>query len=154
MGAILWLASYPKSGNTWMRAFLHNLMQNPDRPFDINRLNDYTVGESLTPMYQTLDPRPGSQYSFEEVAAMRPKVQAMMTHASPDTVFAKIHHMLAESFGHPLVNPEVTAGAIYMVRNPLDVSISYAHHLGVSLDESIEVMNRQGAHTRNDDRHV
>jgi hypothetical protein len=154
MGAILWLASYPKSGNTWMRAFLHNLLRNPDQPFDINNLTNFTLGESLTPWFQKLDPRPASEYSFEEVAAMRPQVHRMMTEASPDTVFAKIHNMLAESFGHPLVNMDVTAGAIYMVRNPLDVAISYAHHMGVSVDDSITVMNKPGAHTGNDDRHV
>lgn len=32
MGGIIWLASYPKSGNTWMRAFLHNLLRNPSAP--------------------------------------------------------------------------------------------------------------------------
>ena len=38
MGAIIWLASYPKSGNTWMRAFLHNLLMNTREPVDINSL--------------------------------------------------------------------------------------------------------------------
>ena len=30
MGKIIWLASYPKSGNTWLRAFLHNFLRNPE----------------------------------------------------------------------------------------------------------------------------
>jgi hypothetical protein len=154
MGAILWLASYPKSGNTWMRAFLHNLLQNPERPFDINQLTNFTLGESLTPWFKKLDSRPAAEYSFEEIAAMRPKVHRMMTEASADTVFAKIHNMVAESYGHPLVNMEVTAGAIYIVRNPLDVAISYAHHMGVAVDQSIDVLNMSGARTRTDERHV
>ena len=32
MGKIVWLASYPKSGNTWLRAFLHNFLRNPEDP--------------------------------------------------------------------------------------------------------------------------
>ncbi len=32
MAGIIWLASYPKSGNTWLRAFLHNLMRNASEP--------------------------------------------------------------------------------------------------------------------------
>ena len=38
MGNIVWVASYPKSGNTWMRAFIENYIQNPPRPVDINTL--------------------------------------------------------------------------------------------------------------------
>ena len=36
MGALIWLASYPKSGNTWMRSFLHNLFRNASQPVNIN----------------------------------------------------------------------------------------------------------------------
>ena len=49
MGKILWLASYPRSGNTWLRAFLHNLLRNPDEPYDINRLQDFTLIDSDAP---------------------------------------------------------------------------------------------------------
>ena len=38
-GSIFWLASYPKSGNTWMRILLTNYMRNADEPADINRLD-------------------------------------------------------------------------------------------------------------------
>ena len=43
MGGIIWIASYPKSGNTWMRAFLHNLLRNPDKPADINKLDQFAL---------------------------------------------------------------------------------------------------------------
>ena len=53
MSDILWLASYPKSGNTWLRAFLHNLFRNPDTPFDINRMSELTRGRQPGPVVQT-----------------------------------------------------------------------------------------------------
>ena len=40
MGGIVWIAGYPKSGNTWVRAFLHSLMA--PAPLDINRMNRMT----------------------------------------------------------------------------------------------------------------
>jgi hypothetical protein len=40
----------------------------------------------------------------------------------------------------PLVTPAVTAGAIYIVRDPRDVAVSYSRHLGRPLDETIELM--------------
>src|SRR6185436_8565146 len=44
MGGIIWLASYPKSGNTWMRAFLHNLVTNAQKPVEPNYLDQFTIG--------------------------------------------------------------------------------------------------------------
>jgi hypothetical protein len=154
MGAILWLASYPKSGNTWLRAFLHNFMRDPSLPYDINKLTDLTAGESQTVHYKRIDPRPWTDYSFEDVARMRPQVHRDLTQAHPDTVFAKTHNALVEDHGFPLVNLEVTAGAIYVVRNPLDVAISFAHHLGQSIDETIELMATPGARTKPSEKQV
>lgn len=144
MGKILWLASYPRSGNTWLRAFLHNLFRNSDEPYDINRLRDFTLIDSDARWYRMLDPRPSTELTKEEVAALRPKVHAAMTAASPDTVFVKTHSALVEDRGTPMITLEHTAGAIYVVRNPLDVAVSYSHHYGVSLDEAVAAMNRPG----------
>ncbi|MBM3536145.1 MAG: sulfotransferase domain-containing protein, partial [Alphaproteobacteria bacterium] len=147
MGGILWLASYPKSGNTWLRAFLHNFMRNPDQPYDINRLMEFTAGESQTVLYRHFDPRPWTEYTREDVARMRPQVHRELTKSFPDTVFAKTHNALLEDCGYPTVNMEATAGAIYVIRNPLDVAISYAHHLSVPIDEIITLMGSKGAMT-------
>lgn len=147
MGGILWLASYPKSGNTWLRAFLHNFMRNPDQPYDINRLMEFTAGESQTVLYRHFDPRPWTEYTREDVARMRPLVHRELTKSFPDTVFAKTHNALLEDCGYPTVNMEATAGAIYVIRNPLDVAISYAHHLSVPIDEIITLMGSKGAMT-------
>jgi sulfotransferase family protein len=154
MGAIVWLASYPKSGNTWMRSFLHNFLRNPDRSYDINKMSDFTLGDSLVSWYQQFDPRPGSHYSKEDVQKLRPQVHRAMTRAYPDSVFVKTHNALMDDGGAPLVTLEVTAGAIYIVRNPLDVVLSYADHIGQSIDRTIEAMNLRGASTENDDVNV
>lgn len=144
MGKIVWLASYPRSGNTWLRAFLHNLLRDPKQPYDINRLTDFTLIDADARWYARFDPRPATQYTKEEVAALRPKVHEAMTRVSGDTVFVKTHNALVEDRGTAMITMAHTAGAIYVVRNPLDVSISYAAHFGVSLDEAIEAMNRPG----------
>ncbi len=144
MGKILWLASYPRSGNTWLRAFLHNLFRNSDEPYDINRLQDFTLIDSDARWYRMLDPRPPTELTKEEVAALRPQAHAAMTTAFPDTVLVKTHNALVGDRGTPMITLEHTAGAIYVIRNPLDVAVSYSHHYGISLAEAVAAMNRPG----------
>ena len=52
MGKIIWLASYPKSGNTWLRAFLHNFLRNPEEAYDLNRMDEYSLGDSGAVFYE------------------------------------------------------------------------------------------------------
>ena len=154
MGKIVWLASYPKSGNTWLRAFLHNLLRDVDEPYDINRLSDFTLGDAQAAWFQVFDSRPIEQWSKEEVAAMRPRVHESMTKAFPDSVFVKTHNALVEDRGHPMITMALTAGAIYVIRNPLDVVISHSHHYGLTVDQSIFVLNRPDVEGETEGRYV
>jgi hypothetical protein len=140
MGKLLWLASYPKSGNTWLRALLHNYLRQPAEPWDINQLKDFTAGDSSAELYRHYDPRPASQYTIADVQRMRPLVHRDLTQAFPGAVFVKTHNMVGYVEGVPLVTPELTAGVIYIMRDPRDVAISYSHHLGLGLDETIAFM--------------
>ena len=145
MGALLWLASYPKSGNTWIRAFLHNLLMNPNAPVSTNELNKFTTSDIAYAWYAPYTSKGPHDLSDDEVASLRRSVHRDLTKVHPDTVFVKTHCVLGELHGTQLFNMDVTAGAIYVVRNPLDVAVSLASHLGVSVDEAIEVMASDGA---------
>jgi len=154
MGGIVWLASYPKSGNTWLRAFLHNLLRNPDKPMGINELDRFCLGDSLASWYEKLSGRKVTEMTAPETAALRPKVHEAFTRAFPDSVFVKTHNILGLSHGQPMINLEVTAGAIYVLRNPLDVVLSLADHFGLPLDEAIDMMEDPLAGTLADERNV
>ena len=147
MSGILWLASYPKSGNTWLRAFLHNLFRNPSTPFDINRMSELTAGDSQAHWFKRLDPRPPEALSREDLAQLRPKVHALIAQSSPDTVMVKTHNALVEVSGAPMITQTLTAAAIYVVRNPLDVVVSYADHLGQPVDDVIRLMETESFET-------
>lgn len=137
MGKIIWLASYPKSGNTWLRAFLHNLLRDPKDAYSLDKMTDYSLGDSHGPSYQKFLRKPVKEMSDEEIAILRPKVQEMFTRTGPDSVFVKTHNALVDYLERPMHYMEHTAGAIYVIRNPLDMIVSHADHYGFSIDESI-----------------
>ncbi|MBT5434028.1 MAG: sulfotransferase domain-containing protein [Alphaproteobacteria bacterium] len=141
MGKILWLASYPKSGNTWVRLFLANLLKGDgNAPVALDRIGEATLAEPGTAGFALFDPRPWQDWSIEEVAAMRPRVQERIASTGPGVVPVKTHSAFVLVKGVPVINMAVTAGVIYVVRNPLDVAVSYAHHQGVEVDRIIEIM--------------
>ena len=70
MGKIIWLASYPKSGNTWLRAFLHNLLRDPPESYDINRITAFSMGDSSVRWCRPFIGREPGDWSFEEVGSV------------------------------------------------------------------------------------
>ena len=154
MGALVWLASYPKSGNTWMRSFLHNLFRNESKPVSVNEIDDFCLGGTGAHWYRKYTSKPLDELSPEELAPLRMRVQEDFTKVFPDSVFVKTHNYLGEHGGAPLHNMSVTAGAIYIVRNPLDVVLSMMPHFDLTLDEAISALGNEAAGTLYTDTHV
>jgi hypothetical protein len=140
MSKIIWLASYPKSGNTWMRAFLHNLLRDPNESYDINKITDFSTSDSSIDWYRAQDQREWRVWSPIDVARMRRGAQLAICQTKRDDVFVKTHNASVSFLGYPLVHQDLTAGAIYIVRNPLDVCISLSHHYGTDLDTTIDIL--------------
>ncbi len=154
MGQIVWIASYPKSGSTWLRAFLHNYVRNADRPHDIDSLMELTTGESSAARFRPYDPRPASRYSIADVQKMRPLVHQAIADSQPSLVFVKTHNALLVVEGVQTVTKSVTAAAIYILRDPRDVVISFSRHLDRSIDETIAIMADPEAATGGTDEKV
>lgn len=140
MGGIIWLASFPKSGNTWTRAFLTNLLLNQDRPALPNQLDRFARGDLKGQYFEHFSKKPLAEMQVEEFAPLRDKVNKMLASSSPESVFVKTHNALVTSYDHPVISMDVTAGAIYIVRNPLDVTLSFADHFGLDIDAAIDRM--------------
>lgn len=138
MGNIVWLASYPKSGNTWLRAFLANLIANRADPLRPDEIRDYTDSESRTDRYAELAGKPSTGLTIQEISELRPQVHALIAARAQGTRLVMTHNFCGSFEGQPLFNWQVTAGAIYVLRNPLDVAVSMTHHFGLTLDEAID----------------
>lgn len=142
MGNIIWLAAYPKSGNTWLRAFIYNLIEKPAYPGRIAELPKYFESESDPRWYMPfLGGKMPQDCSSEEIMALKSVVHREIAASRPrGSIFTKTHNRFGNFNDHPLHEISVTAGAIYIVRNPLDVVLSTADHFGVSTDEAIDFM--------------
>jgi len=155
MGNIVWLASYPKSGNTWLRAFIYNLVENPERPGDIARLPAWFEEESKPRWYEPYARDGVANLTFEELMDLRPEVhQDIADSRQRGTVFTKTHNMFGQIEGRPLHNLSVMAGAIYVVRNPLDVVLSVVDHFGLNTDAAIDFMANEQTGTPTNEENV
>jgi hypothetical protein len=140
MNKIYWLASYPKSGNTWVRIFLTNYLGEEERPADINHLK----GGPIASDREVFDRWAGveaSDLTLDEIADLRPHVYHQMAVHINHPLYIKVHDACTRnSEGDLLFPPDVTGGVLYLIRNPLDVAVSYAHHAGRTLEKTVEGM--------------
>lgn len=137
---IIWLASFHKSGNTWMRMFLANYFAPKGRRLSINQLNQFTTGDVRRDFF---DAAAGGRFqgnTVEDSIRIRPTVQRLIARSKPGHHFVKTHSQVATILDVPLINPEVTAAAVYIMRNPFDVVPSFARHSGRTIDEMIDAM--------------
>ena len=148
---IVWLASYPRSGNTWVRNFLNNLFAvlegREHTPHDINALSEYTIWDIAAARYEKVLGKPLPHATREEIAAARGEVQRRIADEAKGPVLVKTHNALVAERGYPTINMHATSGAVYVVRNPLDVAVSFAHHFAIDIDTAIKRMGNEGAET-------
>lgn len=136
MAGIVWLASYPKSGNTWVRVFLTNYQRNTDVPADINALDGGPIAADRR-LFDDVAGVEAADLSPAAVAAARPAVFRLLADASTQTQFLKIHDAYRAPGGVPVIPADATRAVVYVVRNPLDVAVSFANHEGLALEESV-----------------
>lgn len=141
MKHIVWLASYPKSGNTWFRVFLVNLLNPSPQPADINRLDGIPVASSRRLFDDNLA-LCSSDLTDGEVDRLRPELYRQLSADTDHLLYLKIHDACTIVDDRvPLVPPEATSCALYFIRSPLDVAVSFAHHSGEDVAEIINHMN-------------
>ncbi|MEL7255253.1 MAG: sulfotransferase domain-containing protein [Pseudomonadota bacterium] len=137
---IIWLASYPKSGNTWMRSLLaHYFMPAGEAP-DINNLRQFTTADVRQDFFDAANGAPFSSVEMDAWLRVRPKALALIAGSKPGTHFVKTHCQAVQFHGQDLIPPALTAGAIYMLRNPFDLAPSFARHQSSDLDTAIDRM--------------
>lgn len=145
MGGFLWIASYPKSGNTWMRLLLRSLLTD-GQPVDLaRRIGFAPVVAQRSDLDLFLDVE-GSELTPGEVRELRHDLACTMAADSDEPLFRKVHDCWGRTpSGRPLFPPAATQASLYLVRDPRDVAISWAHHTGEPLDAAIAFLANDAA---------
>jgi hypothetical protein len=134
---IIWLASYPKSGNTFLRALLSAYLFTKDGNFNFESLKnikqfpDNGIFEKL-----------GINISDEkEVVKNYINVQKEINKRDKQNIrFLKTHSALNDLNGYKFTDLNNCLGTIYIVRDPRNIVKSYSNHNQISLDRATEII--------------
>ena len=139
MKKLIWISSYPKSGNTWVRYFLSNYFYNKqklDLDFDIlNRIDKFPPQRYLTELVDKNELEKNA-YNISKYWSL---VQENITKIKDDFLFLKNHNALVSVEGKNLTDEKYSLAFIYIVRDPRDVAVSYSNFdKTVSLNKAVE----------------
>jgi len=151
MKNIVWLASYPKSGNTWFRIFLSNYLINSEAPLPLENIKRTPIASKATDFEDIvgLDP---FELTADEVDLWRPDVYKFLSDEyalKEEICYKKVHDAYTINANkEPLFPKEVSKGAVYFVRNPLDVCVSFANHSACHIEEKVkQILDEDGNFT-------
>ena len=119
---IIWIASYPKSGNTWVRLFLEALLFSQNKDLDINKTNI-----RLFPLRKDFDGLTSNVDDIKEFVSNCLISQEKVNLDNKVKIF-KTHNAYWESGDYSFTNEENTQGIIYVVRDPRNVITSLKNH--------------------------
>ena len=137
---IIWIASYPKSGNTWVRLFLKHYFTKPDNEFKINSVNNDEFKNMSFPELQHLKEMKIDYFKFEEIVKNWEPIQDLMN-LNNKTNFVKTHSSMCTIGKHSFTTTRNTKGAIYIVRDPRDVLVSYSYYFGLDYEKTYQQLS-------------
>ena len=133
---IIWLASYPKSGNTLLRSILSSYFYSEDGIFNFKNLEKI----SQFPQTSHLMSIGVDVNNEEEVFKNFINAQNFINKERQKVKFFKTHSSLCKMYDSNFTDLKNTLGSIYIVRDPRNVVTSLAHHYGLSVDQATNVM--------------
>ena len=134
---ILWLASYPKSGNTFVRALLSNYLNNENKDVfkKMKGIQSFPKKNSFEGIVDESLIKKDKYQLFKYFLSAQKKING-----NNKLNFVKTHNFFGSINGFEFTNKENTAGAIHIVRDPRSVAVSYAYHADISFEKSIDLL--------------
>tara|TARA_A100001011_G_scaffold332272_1_gene359257 strand:- start:1188 stop:2042 length:855 start_codon:yes stop_codon:yes gene_type:complete len=134
---IIWLSSYPKSGNTLVRSLLSAYLFTEDGKFNFDSLKNISLFPDIT-FFEKLGVNVESD---DEVLKNYIRAQEEINKKNYKAVtFLKTHSTLHSINNHKFTNYKNTHGVIYIVRDPRNVVTSYANHNQITIEQAAEAI--------------
>lgn len=141
---IVWLAGYVRSGTTWRSALLANFLAATTEPVAVNDIQEVLPGRpSSDPgVFERRTGLVPSDCTPDEADTLRPGVYRALAAASRHSgqvLYCPAHEAFLDTpAGEPLFPNDATCGALYAVRNPLDVAVSWAFYLDIDFESAVD----------------
>ena len=129
---IIWLASYPKSGNTYVRAFLSAYYFSKDGQFDFNQISNIRQ----FPDKEFLNQK--TESVLEASKQWMPSQRKII--ANKKIKFLKTHSCLGNYKGNTFTSSETSLGAIYIIRDPRNVFTSLKNHFSYDNEKALQMI--------------
>ena len=129
---IIWLTSYPKSGNTWVRSFLSAYYFSQDGDFNFNLLESFKQFPSKDFVNLNL------KNPLDIVKQWEPVQEDILS--KKKIVFLKTHNALISLNNTKFTSPKYTLGFIYIIRDPRNLITSLKNHTDISYEEALSFM--------------
>jgi hypothetical protein len=147
MSPLIWIVSYPRSGNTFLRALLANYVSqsDPPLPLPLSEVSKWAIGEHDERLWTRLTGQPPESRTLEAQWRARPAYfQARRAAGGGRRMVCKSHTLNGTVFDQPAFEFLPEDRVIHVVRHPCDVALSCAHYFGLGVEGAIEQLLRDG----------
>ena len=134
---IIWIASYPKSGNTWVRSLLSTYLYTEDGSFNFNLLKKILKFPSKVYLKYFIEDFSDIKKISEYWISAQERINLFNENKS---VLLKTHSALCTLENNSFTNKQNTQAVIYIVRDPRNVITSISNHYSLSIEESYDFM--------------
>ncbi|PPR46067.1 MAG: hypothetical protein CFH18_00673 [Alphaproteobacteria bacterium MarineAlpha5_Bin8] len=137
MKKIIWIASYPKSGNTYVRAFLSHYLYPKNIKTDFSLLKKIPKFERKETFEKILNKKIFNE-NFDFLKYSQEVQSKLIKNFQQKELIYKTHYFYGSLNNYTFTSKKNTLLFIYIVRDPREVLISYAYHNNISIDEQLK----------------